>query len=345
VSVIQDPLVLSSRSEISKLVLFAKQAGIRDLFVQIYYANKAWFPSKVGDPTPYETLLRDLGRDPFTLLISEAHASGIRVHAWLNTMSLNINANSPLLKKYGPSILTKDKNKKSSLEDYLIDGQYFLEPGDPRVRRELENLVEEVLKAYPELDGVQFDYIRYPDVHPVYGYAPANVARFREATGVRTIEEGSKLWQDWRRAQVTGSVELLVKKARQIRPKILVSVTGCMPYARAYYEAFQDWPAWLDSGLVDFVTVMNYSPDPETFEKWITVIKEKTRRFDKVNVAVGAYRLEKTPAVFAREMNICEKIAGGACVPFHYGSILQSPAMRESLLSRSPWRVPASGQK
>lgn len=332
VSVIQNPPVLTNRSAISRLVEDAVKTKSQVLFVQIYYANRAWFPSKVGDPTPYEECLKNVGEDPLALLIREAHQQGIQVHAWLNLMSLNNNKNAPLLKKYGPNILTRDRLEKKTLDDYKIDRQFFLEPGDFRVQAEILKMVGEVVSAYPALDGVQFDYIRYPDNHPVYGHAPMNVERFKNATGATQINDEDPLWQNWKRSQVTAFVKQLVQQARSVRPGIQVSATGCMPYARAYFEAFQDWPAWVDQGIVDFVTLMNYSPDPAQFERWNLQAKTKTKDFSKINIGVGAYKLLRLPEVFKKEFESCEKSEGGGCVVFHYGSLLENPALLEPLI-------------
>ncbi len=138
---IQEPPVLSSRQEISDLISFAKKNHIQILFVQIYRANQSWFPSKVADQKPYEICFKNLSQDPFQFLIKEAHASGIEVHAWLNLLSLSANEDAPLLKKYGPEILTRNLKEKRTLKDYKIDEQYFLEPGDPRVREALAMIV------------------------------------------------------------------------------------------------------------------------------------------------------------------------------------------------------------
>lgn len=341
VSVIQEPPVLSSRAEISKLVDFAKRARIKTLFVQIYRAGEAYFPSNVADSTPYEACLKNLSEDPFALLIRQAHREGIEVHAWLNMLSLGANKNAKLLKKYGTVILTRNLKKKQKLEDYRIDSQYFLEPGDLRVRDELSNMVGEILRAYPELDGIQFDYIRYPDKNPAYGYTEMNMRRFKEATGLETIEEKSEVWQEWKRKQVTELLELLVKKARSLCPDIRVSATGCMPYVRAYYEAFQDWPSWLRRGLVDFVTIMNYSPRPVEFKRWIAAAKTKTADFSKVNIGIGAYKLTRSPGTFRQVYRIGEKTGCGACVIFHYGSLLQNPALGSFLIGgEEPQRRP-----
>ena len=281
VSVIQDPPVLSSRNDILKMIDFAKKAHIGILFVQIYHAGQAWFPSQVVDDAPYEKGRKALLEDPFALLIQQAHAQGIQVHAWLNLLSLGINTNASFLKEYGTGILTRDLKGKSKLEDFKIDGQYFLEPGDWRVRDDLAVMVKEILRAYPHLDGIQFDYIRYPDKDPHYGYTKVNIKRFEQKYGLKTIDENSAIWKDWRRAQVTELLTRLVKIVRSSRPKMQVSTTGCMPYARAYYEAYQDWSSWLSQGLIDFVTVMDYSVELKEFERWITAVKKKTGTFQR----------------------------------------------------------------
>ncbi len=339
VSVIQDLPVLSSRKEITRLVDFSKKAHVQTLFVQIYRANKAWFPSKIADSAPYEASLKSVLEDPFALLIKEAHASGIEVHAWINLLSLSGNADAQLLKKYGTEVLTKNLKEKKTLEDYKIDNQYFLEPGDLKVREELSNIVEEILHTYPALDGIQFDYIRYPDKNPAYGYTKMNVDRFKQATGLNAIDEDSKVWKDWKRDQVTGLLELLVKQTRMIRPNIQISTTGCMPYSRAYHEAFQDWPSWLEHHLVDFVTIMSYVHKPDEFQKYILDAKKKVSDFSKVNIAIGAYALERSPEAFKRQFELCEKAGGRACVILHYGSLLKDPALTSPLIEwyQAPW--------
>jgi uncharacterized lipoprotein YddW (UPF0748 family) len=333
VSVIQDPPVLASREEIIKLVDFSRQAHVKVLFVQIYHAGRALFPSKVADDASYEKYRKVLSEDPFALLIRQAHAQGIQVHAWLNIFSLGSNINANFLKKYGTDILTRNLKQKVKIEDFKIDGQYFLEPGDPRVGDDLVTIVEEIVHTYPDLDGIQFDYIRYPDPSPHYGYTKVNTERFLKTSGLKNIDEESQIWKDWKRAQVTETLTRLVNIVRSRQPHMQVSTTGCMPYARAYYEAYQDWASWLSKGLVDFVTIMDYSVDPKQFERWIMAIKEKTGDLSKVKIAVGAYKVTHTPEIFEHEFHRCEKM-GAMCAVFHYGSILESPAMDVFLTGR-----------
>ena len=328
-----NPDVLSSRREISKLITFAGRSRIKILFVQIYKSDLAWFGSNAADSSPYKAAVTAVGEDPFALLIREAHQAGIEVYAWGNILSFSKNKNAVLLKKYGPSILTRNRKAKKAIEDYQIDGKYFLEPGDLRVREELSKLVEEIVRTYPQLDGLLFDYIRYPDSDPNCGHTTANVERFRKATGLAEIDDRGKDWQDWKRDQVTDLLKELVKKARTIRPKIQVSATGCMPYARALYEASQDWPMWINSGIVDSVTVMNYSPDPGEYERWTRQIKTEVKDFGKINITVGAYKPETSFESFQREFKTCENSGAGACALFYYASILRKPLLSKFIMS------------
>ncbi len=330
ISMIEEPQVLESREQITKLLDFSKKAGIKTLFVQIYRSNQSWFPSTVSDSRLYESSVKSLAEDPVALLIEQAHKEGIQVHAWINLLSLGANKHAQILKRYGPDILTRNLEKKQTFEDYKIDNQYFLEPGDGRVRETLDTLVSEIVRRYPTLDGIQFDYIRYPDWHPKYGYTKANIDRFKKFAGVQKIDENSVEWKDWKRAQVTELLVMLAAKARLLNPKIQVSTTGCMPYSRAFAEAFQDWALWIDSGLIDFVTVMNYSASPKEFQEWNETIKAKVKDFSKVRIGVGAYKFVNSVQGFKEEWRSCQAL-GGRCAVFYYGSVRADPSIREFL--------------
>ena len=324
VAQLQEPSVLSSRREISKLVDLAKEAGTDIIFIQVLRAHRAWFASKIADSSPYVFCFRSLSEDPLRLLIKQAHEKGLKVYAWMNLLSLSANKEAFILKKYGADILTRNRHKKDTIKDYQIDHQYFLEPGDLRVRKELVSLVEEVLLDYPDLDGLLFDYIRYPDVNPDYGYTEMNMERFQKATGLKQIEKDSLAWKDWKREQVDELLEQLVRKARALRPHIQIGATGCAPYVRAYHEAFQNWPGWVNRDVVDFVFLMSYPANEQDFRKDIQEAKKRVRDFKKVYVGVPAYKLVHSPQVFLREFQIAKSSGSGGYGIFHYDSLLES---------------------
>ncbi len=331
VTVLQEPQVLSSRAAIKDLIIFSKKNGIETLFVQIYRANKAWFPSKTADARPYEECLKKVSEDPFAVLIREAHREGIEVHAWVNLLSLSANEDAPILKKYGTDILTRNLEKKEKLQDFRVDNQYFLEPGDMRVRQELETIVGEIVSEYPELDGIQFDYIRYPDVHPFYGYTTANMERFKKAQGLKEAPQESAVWKNWKRQQVTDLLKRLIRKACDIHPDIRVSTTAIMSSSRAQHEAFQDWPLWVRDGTVDFVTLMAYAPDGAGFKKYLADARSQLGGLKKANVAIGAYRLTTKPQIFAEQFRACEESGARGCVVLGYDDFLENPFLKGPL--------------
>lgn len=330
VSMIQDPQVLSNPSDIKKLAENAQAMKIHVIFIQVYRANQSWFASKHADDSLYQGVNKSQSFDPLLILIQEAHRRGIEVHAWFNVLSLSANGDALILKKYGPQILVHNQTKKNRLEDYKVDNQYFLEPSDPNVKTELLDIVSDLVKNYPQLDGIQFDYIRYPDVDPHYGYSPRNIKEFKKVTGQKDIDESSFVWRDWKRKSVTKLLKALTAQVHGLNPKLKISAAGCVPYVRAYEEAFQDWSYWIDNGIVDFLTLMNYAPDAETFERSLWSALEKTKNSSKIIVSVGAYRFVKDEKTFEEEFTICRDMMQG-CAVFHYESLLDNPKLMKFL--------------
>lgn len=56
-------------------------------------------------------------------------------------------------------------------------------------------------------------------------------------------------------------------------------------------EYFQDWPAWLNDGLVDFVTPMNYNTSNDSFSRNLASIKEKlsAEYYSRIWMGVGIW--------------------------------------------------------
>ena len=87
-----------------------------------------------------------------------------------------------------------------------------------------------------------------------------------------------------------------------------------------------------NEGVVEFVTMMSYPPDVATFEKYLTEAKSKVDDFTKVNVGLGAYKLSKNPNIFLEQWKACEESGSRSCVVFHYGDLVETPALAEPLI-------------
>ena len=76
--------------------------------------------------------------------------------------------------------------------------------GHPAAISYTEQVVEHLLRAYPALDGLHWDYIRFGGKN--YGYTQVSVERFNRSNG-RPLDSrpdpNDWAWGQWRRDRVT----------------------------------------------------------------------------------------------------------------------------------------------
>ena len=347
VTCIGDSRVLESRAAIDKAVAFAKKNGFSTIFVQVFRADKAWFDSAIADASPFKENRKKAGTDTLKVLIDAAHEQGIEVHAWINTLTLSANRNAKLLHRAGNRILTKDQHGRAALTDakdkwdeyYQREEQLFLEPGDPTVRDHVIGVVKEIATKYPKLDGIHFDYIRYPAAPPYipgsrfnyvgisYGYGRENVKRFKakhKKDPHKLSFAESAIWDDWKREQVTSLIREAAKEARAANPKLQISSAVLAAYDRAYLASYQEWPRWVSEGIVDFVVLMNYSKDT----RYVAYMTKAARGLAgaKVRVGLGAYLLAEKPQILKAQIQDAAATGTGV-VLFDYDSLLGSPEL------------------
>lgn len=348
-----------STKNIDRLIGNCKKSGVNDIFLQLYRADKAYYDSGLTDRTPFDAALSETKTDPIKYLIDKAHEKGLKVHAWMNLLSLARNENANILKKLGDKVIAKDQYGRSALSGpdkdnldkyYIRENQLFLEPGDSGVREYLSGIAEEILTKYPGLNGLHLDYIRYPAVVPFvpgsrfdshgvsYGYTPSNMKDFKKATGlnVKTMEpsrDNFRKWDDWRRDQVTTLVRNISERARRVSPGIEISCTIVPSVERTHLVTFQDWTVWVREGLVDFVVAMNYTDDIKlmelnSFSLMISGLE------NKVFMGVGAYLLKEDPGMIEDQIDRLLEIGPGGVVIFSYDEIAAIEELRKFLAER-----------
>ncbi|NQT33058.1 MAG: family 10 glycosylhydrolase [Candidatus Omnitrophica bacterium] len=348
--------VLASRSNVDKLIETCKKCGINDVYIQVYRADKAYYDSDITDKTPYENIVRTKSGDTLKYLIEKAASGNISIHAWINVLSLAQNKEANIIRKYGDEIITIDQHSRTSLHAgekddldkyYIRENQLFLEPGDWRVRKYIYDISKEIVRKYPGLSGLHLDYIRYPAAVPFvpgarfpshgisYGYTGVNLENFKNATGLNAKEmpyarENFKLWDDWRRKQLTTLLGGISKEVRSISPNIKISCTIVASVERTYLVTFQDWTKWLANGLIDYVVAMDYTDDTRLF-----MMNAESLLFsefkDEVQIGVGAYLLNENPDVLKDQIGSLDRINPAGIVIFSYDDIAGSEEIQEYL--------------
>jgi len=342
VSIFSKNKVLYSRDAVNELIALCKEAKINQIYLQVYQSGKAYYDSKIADASKYEDMVKSAGGDTIDFLLQEAKNNNIEVFAWINLLSLGQNDQADLIKKFGRDVLTKDQfnrvSGRSSPNEsdryYLREELLFLEPGDQRVAKYLISIVEEIIERYPSLSGVHLDYLRYPMTVPFipgsrftkyglsYGYGLKNKERFEEWSGLNPLSglKSAKeymLWDDWRRDQITSLVRRIARRVKEKSPGFLVSTAVVPATDRAYLSMFQDWPFWLEDGIVDYVVLMNYTLDNQ-LTKELVRSSLAHRGKGKVFIGIGLYLMKDISGAFIEQYKNVAGLSPDGIVIYSY---------------------------
>ncbi|MDL2345721.1 family 10 glycosylhydrolase [Deinococcus sp. MIMF12] len=304
---------LKTPAEIDLLVADAKKMNVNVLFAQVgrrgdCYCNHAAMP-RTNDPAV------PAGFDPLADLLTKAHAQGIQVHAWIITTALwNSAVVAPppghAFHAHGPTATGRD-NWLTYKADGTVRGgaDWVMDPGHPDAAEYIRNMYVSVVQNY-DVDGIQFDRVRYPDYNPVggpvqWGYNPTALERYRAETGTTgTPAPADPQWSAWRRQQVTNLVRETALAVKAVRPDVSVNAAtityGAGPAdeaafqaSRPYAEVGQDWLTWVKEGYLDLNVMMNYKRDfvPDQalwFDQWNSFAAGLLQRYPDVGQVSGA---------------------------------------------------------
>jgi uncharacterized lipoprotein YddW (UPF0748 family) len=345
VSVFSENRVLYSKDAVIKLIDVCNQAKINRIYLQVYQSGNAYYDSKELGRLKYESMVKSAGIDTIDFLLKEARDNNIKVFAWINLLSLGQNDNADIIKKFGREVLTRDQYLRLSGKDspnesdryYLREELLFLEPGDQRVAKFLISVINEVIGRYPLFSGIHLDYVRYPMTVPFipgsrftkyglsYGYGLKNIERFREWTGLDPLSglknaKDYMLWDDWRRDQITSLVRRISRQVKEKSSHFLVSSAVIPAGDRAYASLFQDWPLWLEEGILDYVVLMNYSLDNQLTKELVRAsLAHKSG--GKVFIGLGLYLMKDNLNVFAEQYKTVSSLNPDGIAIFSYDDL------------------------
>ena len=149
----------------------AQRSGIDNIYVLIFYRQQAWFRTEFCPMSPQ---VKD-GFDPLGYCITAGHKRGMKVHAWYVNGEPGGDESGYFMTKHPDWMATDASGKQVPWFDFT----------KPEVRRFQTDLMVSAVKNYPRLDGIHFDYIRYPAVS--LGYGKSATENFRKETGEELI--------------------------------------------------------------------------------------------------------------------------------------------------------------
>lgn len=316
--------------------------GFNAIVPNMFWGGVALYDSEY---LPHHPVVAERG-DQIAECVAAAKRHGIEVHPWKVNWRLSGGT---------PQSFIEQMRAEGRLQ-MNFDGSegLWLCPSNP-LNQELElNTMVEVARKY-DVDGVHFDYIRYPDANSCF--CPVCRAAFEETIGhpvanwpqdVRS-EELRDAWTQFRCDNISRLVEATAREVRAIKPdcKISAAVFGAYPASRT--GVGQDWVHWIEQGWLDFVCPMDYTESDAGFAALIANQRALIGNRVPLYPGIGAAASRSTlPADrVAGQIRIARGIGADGFTIFNYSRGLAeaiAPALGEAMLAQPatlPHNAPA----
>lgn len=301
---------MTSPAEIDAALEFAQESGFNHVFLQVRGRGDAYYQSLLVHKSDR---IRTRNFDPLAYAIERGHALGLNIHAWVTTYLLwsarrppdtpthIYNLHPEWLDVNAAGMAHRDINLAAP-RDGKFEGIY-LSPTHPEVNNYLQAVFTELILNY-NIDGLHLDYSRYFDFN--YGFNEEGLSVFmrrydfdprdlsKQATGMlksANWERQKSTWDQYRRDKITELVKSLHAIITLSGKEVILTAAVKPEINRAENIYFQDWVAWLEEGIIDYVLPMNYSPQTERYTERAAKIAEilPDHLLDRVIMGVAAY--------------------------------------------------------
>jgi uncharacterized lipoprotein YddW (UPF0748 family) len=334
-----------NRGEIASLVKKFADAGFNMLFVETIWRGETIYP---GFITSQKTEFS--GFDPLRAYLDEGKKHGVEIHAWIHTFfvgyvgSSDDSGTGPILRAHPEWQLIKRNGERISRAE---PGYLFVNPAHPEAQNYIASLYKEVSTLYPDLAGIQLDYIRYPVNVPLEessDYSELSRSEFKKFSGYDPLQidpaehpEQWEQWREWREKVVTD----FVKRIRWENPEVLLSADIFPDIEEAHKTKMQNWGEWAKKGFVNFLAPMAYSVNTEWVGDAITKMRSVVGEQFPLYVGLAPY-LKLTPTMLLQQIEKCREMKVNGVILFATSS-LNDEQLR--LLSVGPFRTAARPPK
>jgi uncharacterized lipoprotein YddW (UPF0748 family) len=331
-----DSQVMDSFGNMESLAARISQLNMNALYPVVWNKGETFYPSdvmvKYGAPKISGRYgLGNLKRDPMTDWIGLGNQYDLDIVPWFE-WGVKVPADSPLARK-NPEWLSRDSAGKISFDQ---DGTAtsYLNFAHPDVQQFYEELLVEFVTRY-EVPAIQFD--DHLSLKNIFGYDDFTLSLYKKETGrtARPAPDAAE-WLTWRASKLTQFVSRISRAIKAARPGIKLSVSP-NPYPWSFQNYVQDWPSWVEAGLVDEVVVQVYRDSMARFQGELSspVLDKLKGKASLVIGVLAGLKPEPMPIEMVRAQTAMVRDFGyNGVVYFFQESLLQFTATGETIDSR-----------
>lgn len=350
---------LTSPDAIRQMVLAAGAGGFNTLVVQVRGRGDSYYNGTL-EPRASELMAKP-AFDPLATVLAEAHAAGMKVHAWVAVNLVSSSVTLPAAREHviyrSPEWLMVPLELAAEMKKvdvrspaYLgrlarwtrahaseVEGLYT-SPVHPGAQAHVASVIGEMVQKYA-VDGVHLDYVRFPNES--FDYSPAALELFK-TTILPGLSEKERLeaaarevldpaaypnlfadrWDEFRRSGLTELVVKVRAAVKAMRPGTLVSAAVVPDARQAGDSRLQDWRGWLDQSLLDALCPMAYTTDADLFTSQVAAAREYAGDVP-VWAGIGAYQLTQPQTL--KHMAAARKLGAAGIILFSYEALTAPP--------------------
>jgi len=285
------------------------EAGFNAIFPNMCWGAVADYPSEVLPVHPDVAVKGD----QMALCLAACRKYGVELHVWRVNWNMGHRTPEAIRKAMtaaGRVQVTSKGEPSTFLAPHLEENQTL----------EREAMLE-IVRKYP-VDGIHFDYIRYPGDHcdfsdsareafsQWHGAVPASwPADCRPGGALR------QAYNAWRRSNIDRLVQAVGTEAHRLRPAVRVSAAVFGAWDGTRESIAQDPVAWIRQGWIDFVCPMNYTPSNDYLERLLDLQTDLTEARLPIYCGIGSYQ-HASPSRTAAQIDLARRLGADGFICF-----------------------------
>ena len=281
---------------------FLRRNGFTDIVVNLAWGGYVYYSSKV---LPQAEAARG---DALAQCQAACRKYGIKMHVWKVCWKMG-RAVSPAFMQ-----AAKDAGRVQRTGQGEFDDLWNCPSAPHNQQLEIDAMTELALEK--KVDGIHFDYIRYPG--PSCCFCDGCRRRFEAILGrpvsnwpkdVQTDDAVASAWRSFRCANISHVVKTVHDRVRAARSNVEISAAVFRDPTRDPETVGQEWTRWCAEGWLDFVCPMDYMTSPRRYAERIRRQKDalraagsKAKFYPGMAIMCSHFNQPLTPLVIAQEI-------------------------------------------